>query len=203
MYSTRLRQRLGSVAVITAAIAGTVIISALFAAPASAAVPGLQDVSAVTATNSTSPKSVTATCPVGKRVVGTGAEITGGAGDVGIDDLRPSLTNVLAMGDENHIAPAGNWSIRSYAICANPLPGLQIVSAVTASNSSSPKSVFATCPVGKRVLGTGAVITGGLGDVGLDDLRPSLTNVLATGDEDHTATTRNWSIRAYAVCATA
>jgi hypothetical protein len=167
------------------------------ASPASAAVPGLQIVSATSATNSID-KSITATCPVGKNVIGTGAELNGALGDVVIDEIIPTATTVTATGFENG-ASARNWNIRAYAICANPLPGLQIVSATSANNSVN-KSITARCPAGKSVTGTGAELTGALGDVAIDEIIPSLTSVLATGFENG-ASARNWNIRAYAICA--
>jgi hypothetical protein len=92
----------------------------VFASPASAAVPGLQIVTAQSASNSVSPKSATATCPANKRVIGAGAEINGGLGDVVIDDLRPGPTTVVATGDEVGSGITGNWQVRAYAICAFP-----------------------------------------------------------------------------------
>ena len=63
-------------------------------------------------------------------------------------------------------------------MCANPPPGLQLVTAASEFDSD-PASVTATCPTGKNLIGTGGEIAAGLGQVMLDDLRPdaSLTNV--------------------------
>jgi hypothetical protein len=170
----------------------------VLAGPASAAVPGLQIVSATSATNSISPKRALATCPAGKVVVGTGAELTGGLGDVVIDDLVPMATTVRAVAYENGNSPR-NWNVRAYAICANPLPGLQIVTATSLFNSNN-KSVTATCPAGKNTIGTGAELTGARGDVVIDFLRPTATTVIAGGTEIGNSP-RNWNVRAYAICA--
>ncbi|HEU5156635.1 MAG TPA: hypothetical protein VFU43_06525 [Streptosporangiaceae bacterium] len=187
-----------SIACVSSCLLGLAVASTALAGPASAAVPGLQIVSATSPTNSNA-KSITATCPAGKAVVGAGAQLTGGLGDVVIDDLRPTATTVTATGFENG-AVARNWNVRAFAICANPLPGLQIVSATSPSNSNA-KSITATCPAGKAVVGAGALLNGGLGDVVIDEIVPSGTTVTATGFENG-AVARNWNVRAFAICAT-
>ena len=60
----------------------------------------------------------------------------------------------------------------SEAICATPPGGLQLVTA-TSPTSSASKGVTATCPTGKRVLGTGADLAGGLGQVVLTTSPPT------------------------------
>jgi hypothetical protein len=174
------------------------------AGPASAAVPGLVRIVASSPSNSADPKTVTATCPAGKRLVGTGAEITGGLGEVVIDDLRPNpglTANTVTAYEADPLA--ANWRVTAYAICANPLPGLERRTASSASNSVDPKAATATCPSGKRLTGLGGEITGGLGEVVLDDLRPNagLTASTVTAyEEDPLAT--SWRVTAYAICAT-
>jgi hypothetical protein len=87
-------------------------------------------------------------------------------------------------------------------VCADPPPGLQLVSA-TSDPDSDPAGVPASCPPGKNLLGTGAEINGGAGQVVLDDVRPNaqLTTVTATALEDETGTSNVWSVRAHAICA--
>jgi hypothetical protein len=66
------------------------------------------------------------------------------------------------------------------------------------------KTATATCPPGQKVLGTGAEINGGLGRVAMDRIVPSgsLTSVTAGATENRDGITSNWTIKAYAVCAT-
>lgn len=182
---------------------GLTALGGAFAGSASAAVPGLQRITATSVTNSVSTKTVTAVCPVGKRVTGAGGDITGGLGQVVIDDLAPTATSVRVTGYEDDTGTTVNWSVRAYAICANPLPGQQIVTASAVSNSVSGTGVTATCPVGKRLIGTGGELTGATGQVVMDDITPSstLSSVRVTGFEDDNGTAANWSVRAYAVCA--
>ncbi len=94
----------------------------------------------------------------------------------------------------------GIWAITARAVCANRLPDQRIVAA-TSPPSSANKSVTATCPQGKRIVGTGARIKGGGGQVGLDDVVPSATSVTAVAREDDDRTARNWALTAYAICA--
>lgn len=163
---------------------------------------GLQRVGATRVANSSN-KGVTASCPAGKRVFGTGASISGGAGgQVVIDDLIPNsaLTSVAVTGAEDDDGASGTWLVTSYAICANPPFGLHRAFATSASNSLN-KSLVAACSSGFRVHGLGGEIVGGLGNT--MNLRPSslLTNVLVIGAEDETGTTANWALRSYAICA--
>jgi hypothetical protein len=198
MIRARLHLRLAGVAIITVMVVGTITV---FASPASAAVPGLQLVTATSAFNSVSPKSVIATCPANKRVIDAGGEITNGGGDVVMDLVRPGVSTVLVRGDENHLAITRSWQVRAWAVCAFAPAGLQLVTATSAFNSASPKAVTATCPAGRSVIGAGGEIFNGGGDVAMDFVRPGFSAVTVRGDEDHTAITRSWQVRAWAVCA--
>ena len=181
------------------------------ATPASAAVPGLVRIATVSANNSLDFRSVTATCPVGKRLVGTGYEINGATGEVVIDDLRPNggpalAPNAVTVGAYEADAFAGNWNITAYAICAFSLVGLARIAAVSATNSLDFRSVTATCPAGKRLLGTGYEINGATGEAVVDDFRPNggpalAPNAVTVGAYEADAFAGNWNITAYAICA--
>ncbi len=86
-------------------------------------VAGLVRASAASASNSSDFRSVTASCPSGKRLTGAGFELAGATGEAVIDDFRPNggpaaaPTNVLSGAYEED-AFAGNWSNTAYAICA-------------------------------------------------------------------------------------
>ncbi|MEO3925567.1 hypothetical protein ABGB07_17105 [Micromonosporaceae bacterium B7E4] len=162
-------------------------------------------VSITSATNSIASKSVVVNCPAGQRVYGAGGEITGGGGNVTLDDITPSLTltNVLVTGVENG-AFAGNWNVTGYAICGVNTLNLQRVQFTSPTNSVSPKSVFAGCPSGLRLYGLGAELNGAGGNVFLDDLTPNaaLTGATLTGYENG-AFAGNWNITGYAICGNA
>jgi hypothetical protein len=94
-------------------------------------ISGLQRVAAESAFNSNSFKIVTATCPAGKRTIGSGALVDGGLSgdlpntltDVVIGAVVPSAETVVpgtvfaAAVEEEPTADA--WSVTAFAICAN------------------------------------------------------------------------------------
>ncbi|CAN5353348.1 hypothetical protein BH11ACT8_BH11ACT8_09910 [soil metagenome] len=89
---------------------------------------GLERVVAVSSEDSTSYRFATATCPVGKVVVGgTGGIVQSTLGDpvalVGsyFNPASGLATSVQALGAE--ISPTANtWAVRAEAVCANPTP---------------------------------------------------------------------------------
>jgi hypothetical protein len=184
---------------------GLVVVLAGSAGSASAAVAALQRVDAESASNSSSPKSVTKTCPAGKQVTGAAGNIAGGKGigQVVLRQVRPNaaLTSVTVQAAEDQNGYADDWSLKAVAICATPPAGLERVSATSASDSLD-KSVTATCPAGKRLLGTGGELAGGGGQVALNDLIPpsGLGSVTVRALEDGDGTTANWSVTAHAIC---
>jgi hypothetical protein len=183
---------------------GVAVVLAVGAAQgASAAVVGIERVGALSASDSAN-KSATVSCPAGKKVLGAEADVNPGNGDVLIDDVRPSadLQSVTVNALEDESGTSANWTVSALATCAFPPPGLERVSATSPLNSTN-KSVAATCPSGKRVLGVGADLNTFVGQVLLDDMRPDagLTNVTVNALEDETGNSTNWSVTAYAVCA--
>ncbi|MER7421029.1 hypothetical protein ABT346_30330 [Micromonospora peucetia] len=84
------------------------------------------------------------------------------------------------------------------------VPGLSIKTTTGPSNSAA-KSQNATCPAGTKVIGGGGAITGsGLGQVGMDIMRPLIGSdaYSVTGREDENGVAGNWAVTASAVCAT-
>jgi Collagen triple helix repeat (20 copies) len=89
------------------------------------------------------------------------------------------------------------------------LAGLVRVASESATNSLNPKSATATCPAGKKVVGTGWENTGGIvgenenKEILADEVIPSsgLTSVTVTTYETD-STTETWSTRVFAICAT-
>jgi hypothetical protein len=172
---------------------------------------GLEYKVAGSARGSGSSRSVTVQCPVGKKVIGTGSKIDffgGGAfapAEVILDGVavNPALTQVTATGHEDDTGYGGEWGVNAWAVCANEdvLPGLQRVAVSSPFNSISPKSATAICPAGKPVHGGGGAISNGAGEVILDDVHPGTTSVAATGYEDLDGYSGNWSVTAYAICA--
>ncbi|MET8356356.1 hypothetical protein [Micromonospora sp. NPDC005171] len=198
-----------SVLVLGLVAAGAVLAPA---SPASAAVPGLVRVAATSVSDSADYHSVTATCPVGKVLTGTGYELNGVTGEGIVDDLRPNggvatAPTAVTVGAYETEAFAGNWSVTAYAICANPVPGLVRVTTTSVSNSTDFRSVTATCPLGKVLTGAGYELNGVTGEGIVDDFRPNggpatAPTSAASGAYEEDAFAGNWSDTAYAICAT-
>ncbi|WP_146603923.1 hypothetical protein [Micromonospora deserti] len=176
-------------------------------------VAGLVRVSANSASNSNDFRSVTATCPAGKVLTGTGYELTGVTGEGVVDDFRPNggpatAPTAVTVGAYEADAFAGNWFATAYAICANPLAGLVRVSATSASNSNDFRGITATCPVGKVLTGAGYELNGVTGEGVVDDFRPSggpatAPTSVTSGAYEEDPFAGNWTNTAYAICATA
>jgi hypothetical protein len=138
-------------------------------------------------------------------VVGTAGEISNGLGQVLLDDTRPSadLTTVTVNAHTDETGTTRSWSLIARAICADPLPGLERVSANSPLDSGTAKGATAFCPAGKYALSASFDINTFnrqvlLRYVGTDNL---LTHATATGIEDATGNSANWSVTAYAICA--
>jgi hypothetical protein len=195
--TVRLHSRLAIATVVTAIVAAT---TAVLPSPASAAVSGLEIITMSSITDSVDSKSVTAPCPFGKVTIGSGAAIEGGLGQVAINDIRPTNTSVIATAYEDANGTNSQWSVQAQAICADPPSGHQIVSETSPVNSVE-KAVTAMCPFGTVMIGSGAAIPGGSGDVEIDDLLPDAGSVTAIAYEINNGTPNNWRVKAYAICA--
>lgn len=89
-------------------------------------VNGLQRIEVESPSNNTSPKQITASCPDGKVLVGTGFDIFGGKRnlntgnaktDIVIDFVIPGSTSVTVAAYEEE-EPLEDWSVKAIAICA-------------------------------------------------------------------------------------
>jgi hypothetical protein len=147
-------------------------------------------------------KGVTAQCPLGKELIGSGAEMNGGQGIVVLDDIIPNTsldqTEAFAMTGR---ATKDPFSVTAHAICADPLPGLELKTATVGPNSFN-QGVFISCSKGKQLLGLGGELTGAFGLATMDDMTPNatLTGVQISAKEV-TPTVREWSLKGYAICA--
>ncbi|MGQ0680552.1 MAG: hypothetical protein ACT4OM_13030 [Actinomycetota bacterium] len=172
------------------------------AAPA-AAVSNVVRVSASSAVNGLGDKSVNVNCPPGMRLVGTGGAINSGSADVRIYQITPNaaLTGLtvraLATADPS-------WGVTGYGVCTSiALPGLERRTFISASNSAVSKSATAVCTAGKRLLGSGGLVSGFVSNVLIDDILPhaTLDRVTVWGVEGQGGTPQNWTVTAVAICA--
>lgn len=172
------------------------------------AITGLVKVEAPSANNSAMAKGVTVTCPAGKRLINAGGYIVGGGGKVGMDDIYPDLVanSVTVTGKETDALDT-NWWVSAVATCADEPAGLELIwqeSGLT--DSFSFKSVTARCSTGKTLLGTGATIEGGAGEVVLDAVAPNggtgspATSVTVQAVESDPLAD-DWTANAFAICA--
>ena len=88
--------------------------------PGPAGLTGLQRVSQVSATDSPFEKSVTVSCPAGKRAVGGGANLSGvGTTDgVALRDSYPSSDTAWTADAYESDPTPENWTIEVFVLCA-------------------------------------------------------------------------------------
>lgn len=179
--------------------------AALFAvSPASASPAGLVMVSATSADNSTDFKSVSATCPTGKKVIGGAAQTFGwytGYHVLVTQAYPDGVNNRYTVGAwEDEARTPESWTVTAYAICASPLPGLEYISTPWYDNISG---TWALCSSGKKLVGMGGQISNSNGEVALVGLFPAtgLGRSETWVSEDHTGYAPTYSVKSYSVCA--
>lgn len=169
---------------------------------------------AISLTNSDTHKSATAECGEGKVVVGAGGAALNGKGAVILTAFypNPGLTQVTAEASENAVFGA-NWEVMAYAICAHPslFDGLMLVTSALLPQSGF---TWADCPSTTLDIGGGAAI---FPENGPTPTRTAPAQVLlrsvaaysaviprsvGVGAEPRNGTSPEWSLQAYAICAT-
>jgi hypothetical protein len=186
--------------------AGGLIPLVTTATPASASVPGLYRVS-VTSEPSSSNKFATARCPHDRKLINAGGYITGGGGKVAMDDKFPdpdlNYVNVLGLETDDY---EPDWKVTAVATCAYPLPGLEWKWNESSFTSANPKEATRGCTAGKTMLGTGATIRGGAGEVFVDEITSNggpgqaatYATVRAVEGDDYLG---DWSVNVFVICA--
>ncbi len=145
------------------ALAVTVLVTAIGAVSAATpaqAVAGLAYINANSASDSSSTKSLTLSCPAGKVAIGGGAYVTGATGDVTIREVRPLLAGgigrLIVSAQEDPDGFAGTWQLSATVVCVPQPAGLAYVSA----SMTDPALVWATASCGaKRVIGSGYTVS--------------------------------------------
>jgi hypothetical protein len=195
--ATTFGRRLAAVGAAVAVGGAAAVASAV---PASAAVPGRQVVQVTGVFDSARSKSVEVFCPAGKRVAGAGFQLLGAQGEIVLDSLVPSVNSVRVTATEDQDGTNLNWKITAIAVCANPLPGQEIIFAQSGFGPGQSRSTSVSCPAGKRVLGTGVGTVNGAGQVQVNNLLLGDSTVYATGIADQDGYIGSWSLGVYAVC---
>ena len=140
-------------------------------------------------------------------MLGAGADINTLNGQVLMDDLRPNaaLTAVTVNGLEDETGNAANWSLTAYAVCADPVAGLERISQNSPlADSTNNKFLFPNCTGGKVLTGTGADMNTLNGQVQLNALDVGgIENVILGAIEDESGNSAPWSATGYLICAPA
>jgi hypothetical protein len=212
--SGRIARRWISAGGVVALLLGVQVATQVVAqAPAGAALPRVVQVFGVNSSGSQTPKIARAECPEGMRVLGGGGHITGIGGPdrhVVLTRLQPIHTNnrdrfeVAAAADET--GEERPWQARAVAWCADAdvLPDYEIRSNTFEDVGEHYRTVPAVCAEGTKTIGGGARVTGGQGQVHLYRARPegsARRAVWAGAREDRNGYPRDWTLTAYAVCA--
>jgi len=91
--------------------------------------------------------------------------------------------------------------VTAYAICAEDPGGRSQVSRTTSYNSDSERFGDAACPSGTEALGTGFDLNGFKGRLNLTYIIPTSVGLVLTYANELVATTNDWSLITYAICA--
>lgn len=122
--------------------------------------PGYTTVTTSSASTSAN-KQVTAACPAGTRLLTGGSNLAGSDGEVFLNQVAPAtdLSRLSVTGMEDQDGMADPWRLTTYALCADPLPGLH-TRVVTSATNSADKSVVIVCDPGQQRLSAGWSLVG-------------------------------------------
>jgi hypothetical protein len=113
------------------------------------------------------------------------------------------LESSTAVGYEDPNGFSGPWSLVSYAVCADPPPGLELVRRQTVSSNDEIQTITASCPAGKYLTGLAGGLQSAGGNGVIDDIVPDagLSKVTVTGIAGEGGVPNPWTVDAYAICA--
>jgi hypothetical protein len=151
-------------------------------------------------------EALTLTCPAGQVAIGGTYRLNGPPGKLVLDDLIPSGGRTLRLAAGRIVGPGENdtefnWFISGVVICVNESQAVQVVPATSDTGPGTGRWATATCPSGKRVIGSGTSVQQGFGQVSVTNLWVSDTTVTAIANTDEDGFSGSWSVSAYAVCA--
>jgi hypothetical protein len=144
----------------------------------------------------------TAFCPAGKRVIGTGGTVENAAFILDSVIVSPNLDSVTVEGYRTEYFRLNTgMDLAAYAVCVDPVPGLQRVSVISGYTSLN-KVLTLACPEGTRIYGTGASLTGAVGQAYVEAVAPWGTyGAVLSAREDTTGHEWSWYAELYAICA--
>jgi hypothetical protein len=177
---------------------------------AHAAVTGVKQVTGpLSPVDSQPSKTVKATCPTGKRVVGGGgwafATVAADETKVTLTELQPvhpasGQDYYEATGQEITPNITTDWWVQAFAVCADPIPGLHIIPRVSDPHQFR---IDSFCLPGEMALGGGGSIDNPVNHIALSGVFPlgggiAYTATVLPDSADFPGT---WKVTAYAVCA--
>ncbi|GIH05490.1 hypothetical protein Rhe02_35570 [Rhizocola hellebori] len=147
----------------------TLTVALLPSVPAAASVAD-HYLTETSASDSSSPKTITVTCPDGQIVYGFGGATQDGDGQVALTSILPNigLTAVTVVAQARG-GWTGNWSVMAVASCW--APGNLALHRVVTTNGTA--SATASCQGEKIVYSTGFVVTSTSGNPFIDSVVPS------------------------------
>jgi hypothetical protein len=194
-------------------VAAALVASVVGAPPVHANPTGAVEVLATTPVDRTVEKQAVAVCPPEKRVIGGGAR-TRNAPAFGvrlvqmlpIHDAAGDRYVAVAHADSGVTQP---WLLQAWAICADPVPGLEIVPVAVFKTVAASLSVSAACPDDSALIGMGGA-TSAAGYTQLTVVAPTDAGGAESGNNTRAvgvavtgqavASGGRWQVTAYAVC---
>jgi hypothetical protein len=151
-------------------------------------------VSEVSVSSSGTPKTVEVACPLGTALLGGGTAVLGADDGTSLVTSQPLVDAGEVVGWQSiareMIPNAGDWEVRSSAICGN-VPGLERVTNASALTSADSKNVDVFCPAGRLAISGGFDLDGSTTDVAVYTNAPIL-------DEESNEPI-GWSVSAFEV----
>jgi hypothetical protein len=146
-----------------------------------------------------------AACPPGKQVIGMGGTVSLGHNQAILTEVfkYSNPERVQAKGHVDDTGFGGDWGLWATAVCANPIDRLQVVSALSPSDSVSPKPggyTEAKCPIGYEAYSFGGAIVPNNGQVQMLASWVGTDHTLFFAQEDWSGYSGNWLQINQAIC---
>ncbi len=155
-----------------------------------------------------------ADCPFPKVALGTGARINGGAGQVHLTEVSmggssTGIHSSVVTAQENNDGFGGDWSLDSFAVCANVPRQNHVVTTGFAPGpgSADRKVAEGACPAGMTLTGAGATIQEPFsGRVVLERILPEFLIGSIPGDEassvarEEIVNNDSWALMVHLAC---